>query len=173
MTKAAHQPPNLVLTIADCEIAYTKLSEYFAQNPLPNFAKRYEGRLEAVLGNIQQEVFGKKLYPSIGSAAAALFVLIIKDHPFTDGNKRIAVLLTDFYCMLNKVQLTLSFKEMYSLALLVAEDQKLPFDTLKSQVEAILVENSQAYFPVTSFTHKLLTDLSTFLLEQKIRLFGK
>jgi len=53
--------------------------------------------LEAILGNLKQSVLGKAAYPSIESKAAHLLYFIIKNHPFSDGNKRIgAMLFVDF-----------------------------------------------------------------------------
>ena len=48
---------------------------------------------DAVLGAIRQSFGGQDLYPSIEDKASHLFYLIIKDHPFFDGNKRIASFL--------------------------------------------------------------------------------
>jgi virulence RhuM family protein/Fic/DOC family protein len=49
--------------------------------------------LAGILGNIEQTFGGKALYPSVEERAAALLYFVIKDHPFTDGNKRIGSLL--------------------------------------------------------------------------------
>jgi len=49
--------------------------------------------LEAILGNLYQSFGRKEIYPSLEEKAANLLYLIIKDHPFTDGNKRIASFL--------------------------------------------------------------------------------
>jgi prophage maintenance system killer protein len=48
---------------------------------------------EGILGNIEQTFDGHALYPSVEERAAALLYFIIKDHPFSDGNKRIGSLL--------------------------------------------------------------------------------
>lgn len=48
---------------------------------------------KAILGNIRQTFRGKDLYPSVEERAAHLLYFIIKDHPFTDGNKRIGSLM--------------------------------------------------------------------------------
>ena len=45
--------------------------------------------LASILGNIEQTFAGKALYPSVEERAAALLYFVIKNHPFTDGNKRI------------------------------------------------------------------------------------
>jgi death-on-curing family protein len=53
------------------------------------FAQEKEaGSLEGIFGNIFQSAFGKDVYTSVESKAAHLLYFIIKNHPFTDGNKR-------------------------------------------------------------------------------------
>jgi len=57
------------------------------------FARERGDGLEAILGNLEQTIFGKPAYPSIESKAAHLLYFVIKNHPFTDGNKRSAAFL--------------------------------------------------------------------------------
>ena len=57
------------------------------------FAKERQDALEALLGNLEQTVFGKPAYPSLESKAAHLLYFVIKNHPFIDGNKRSAAFL--------------------------------------------------------------------------------
>ena len=57
------------------------------------FGSEHGGRLAAILGGIEQTFDGRLLYPSAQSRAAHLLYFVIKDHPFADGNKRIAALL--------------------------------------------------------------------------------
>ncbi len=54
-------------------------------------------RLSGILGNIYQTFDGKELYPSLEEKAAHLLYFIIKDHPFIDGNKRIASFLFVYF----------------------------------------------------------------------------
>ena len=49
--------------------------------------------LEGILGNIEQTMFGEPLYRTREEKAANLLYFLVKDHPFTDGNKRIGSLL--------------------------------------------------------------------------------
>ncbi|PIP74593.1 MAG: death-on-curing protein [Candidatus Levybacteria bacterium CG_4_9_14_3_um_filter_35_16] len=44
--------------------------------------------LRGIIGNVSQSFDGKDLYPSIEEKAAHLLYFIVKNHPFTDGNKR-------------------------------------------------------------------------------------
>jgi len=43
---------------------------------------------EGIAGNIMQSFGGKPLYPSVEEKAAHLLYFMVKNHPFTDGNKR-------------------------------------------------------------------------------------
>ena len=61
------------------------------------FGNEVANILEAVLGNIEQTFRGQRLYPSVEQRAAALLYFIIKDHAFSDGNKRIGSLLFVHY----------------------------------------------------------------------------
>jgi prophage maintenance system killer protein len=59
----------------------------------PLFGQERGDQLGGILGNIEQTFGGKPLYPSAQSRAAHLLYFLIKDHPFSDGNKRIGALL--------------------------------------------------------------------------------
>jgi Fic/DOC family len=52
------------------------------------FALERGEAFEALLGNLDQTVFGGPAYPSVESKVAHLLYFVIKNHPFTDGNKR-------------------------------------------------------------------------------------
>ncbi len=56
-------------------------TELFAQ-------ERKQKSLEGILGNILQSIFGKEVYPTVEEKAAHLLYFVVKDHPFSDGNKR-------------------------------------------------------------------------------------
>jgi death-on-curing family protein len=55
------------------------------------------GKLQGILKGIYQTFNGKELYPSLEEKAAHLLYFIIKDHPFVDGNKRIASFLFIYF----------------------------------------------------------------------------
>jgi len=61
------------------------------------FAQERGEAFEALLGNLEQTVFGEPAYPSVEAKAAHLLYFVIKNHPFSDGNKRSgAFLFVDF-----------------------------------------------------------------------------
>ncbi|WP_350563567.1 Fic family protein, partial [Psychrobacter sp. CAL346-MNA-CIBAN-0220] len=81
----------------------------------------------SVLGNLQQTVFGEPAYPTIESKAAHLLYFMVKNHPFTDGNKRSgAFLFVDFLHrnkrLLNESgEMVINNTGLAALTLLVAE----------------------------------------------------
>ena len=61
------------------------------------FGRERDDGLSAILGNLDQSVFGEPAYPSIETKAAHLLYFVVKNHPFSDGNKRSgAFLFVDF-----------------------------------------------------------------------------
>ncbi len=50
--------------------------------------EKYAGAVSGIMGNVMQAFEGKELYPTVEEKAAHLLYFIVKDHPFTDGNKR-------------------------------------------------------------------------------------
>ncbi len=61
------------------------------------FARPRSDSLAGIFGNLNQSVFGEAAYPTIESKAAHLLYFVVKNHPFSDGNKRSgAFLFVDF-----------------------------------------------------------------------------
>jgi len=100
------------------------------------FGQERENGLSAILGFLQQSVFGLPAYPSIESKAAHLLYFIIKDHPFSDGNKRIgAMLFVDFLnrnsrLFLPSGETIINDIGLAALALLIAESNPRDKDVL-------------------------------------------
>lgn len=67
------------------------------------FGAERDNSFKGILGNIDQTFDSKSLYNLAEEKAAHLLYFIIKDHPFSDGNKRIGCLL--FYFILPKQKL--------------------------------------------------------------------
>ena len=99
------------------------------------FALERNQGLKAILGNIYQSFDGVDLYPSIEEKGANFFYLVIKNHSFIDGNKRIAATLfiyfLDFYNILyrndNKV---IDNNILVALTLLIAQSNPKEKDIL-------------------------------------------
>jgi len=61
------------------------------------FGQENSSKFKGILGSIYQTFGKKELYPSLEEKAAHLLYFIIKDHPFVDGNKRIASFLFVYF----------------------------------------------------------------------------
>ena len=57
------------------------------------FANEKDDSFKSSIGQIYQTFGGEELYPSIEEKAAMLLYLVVKNHSFSDGNKRIAAML--------------------------------------------------------------------------------
>lgn len=77
-------------------------------------------RLESCLESPRQTMFGKDLYPDIESKAGILFFLLVKNHPFMDGNKRTGVLALLEFLERNGYTLETNDEELYQFAIDVA-----------------------------------------------------
>ena len=51
-------------------------------------SERKEGNIEGIVGNVMQSFGGKSVYPTVEEKAAHLLYFMVKNHPFSDGNKR-------------------------------------------------------------------------------------
>jgi len=67
------------------------LHEYAVERFGGSFGLLDRGKLEASVAAPMQNVFDTELYPDPWSKAAILFFLLIKNHCFIDGNKRVAL----------------------------------------------------------------------------------
>lgn len=90
------------------------------------FALERNRGLEAIIGNIYQSFGGQDIYKSIEEKGANFLYLIVKNHVFVDGNKRIAATLfiyfLNFYGILYKNgRQTIDNNTLAALTLLIAE----------------------------------------------------
>ena len=67
------------------------------------FGKEKDDSFRSSIGQIYQTFDGKELYPSVEEKAAMLLYLVIKNHSFIDGNKRIAATLFLWFLNNNRV----------------------------------------------------------------------
>ncbi|OOF58969.1 RhuM family protein [Rodentibacter myodis] len=100
------------------------------------FGRERDNGLAAIFGNLDQTIFGEPAYPSIEAKAAHLLYFIVKNHPFSDGNKRSgAFLFVDFLHRNHRLfnaenQPVINDTGLAALTLLVAESDPKQKDTL-------------------------------------------
>ena len=83
-----------IATLKDDMLGRGEASELFGNQKDDSFA--------GILGNILQSFGGEYLYPSIEEQAANLLYFVIKNHPFSDGNKRIGAFLFIWFLQRNR-----------------------------------------------------------------------
>lgn len=110
------------------------------------FAVERDRGLEAIIGNIYQSFDGEYIYKSVEEKAANFLYLIVKNHVFVDGNKRIAATLfiyfLEFYNILYKDnKQVIDNNTLAALTLLIAESNPKEKDILVDLVSNFLNNN--------------------------------
>lgn len=67
------------------------------QEDSPWFGNEKDESLKGIIGAVNQSFDGQELYPTLEDKAANLLYFIVKDHAFTDGNKRIGAAIFLYY----------------------------------------------------------------------------
>ena len=108
------------------------------------FGRERGESLAGILGAIHQTFGGEDLYPSIEEKAAHLLYFVIKDHPFSDGNKRIGSFLFLLFLQKSSLVDTVRFdnKGLVALALLVAASDPSQKDVLIRLIIHLLGEST-------------------------------
>jgi death-on-curing protein len=111
------------LTVKEVEyIAFRLAREILSFNePIPDFSTRFPNILESCLATPFQTFTGKSLYPSLIKKASALFYFMIKNHPFQNGNKRIAITTLFVLLYKNKKWLKADTQELYNFTMWIAQ----------------------------------------------------
>ena len=101
--------------------------------PIPDFSTRFPNILESCLAVPFQEFDKKSLYQGFISKAAVLFYLLIKNHPFQNGNKRIAMTTLLYFLIKNKKWIKVNPVELYHFAVWIASsNSRLKDETVKA-----------------------------------------
>lgn len=108
------------------------------------FGQEKDSSFHSSIGQIYQSFSGKDLYPSIEEKAAVLLYLIVKNHSFVDGNKRIAAAI--FLYFLNKNGMLyredkttlIDGNTLASTTLMIAESNPKEMETVKRIIMSIL-----------------------------------
>jgi prophage maintenance system killer protein len=112
------------------------------------FAQPRGDGLASLLGNLDQTIFGEAAYPTVEAKAAHLLYFVVKNHPFSDGNKRSgAFLFVDFLhrngrLIDNAGQPVVNDAGLAALTLLVAESAADQKDTLIHLIMNMLAQEA-------------------------------
>jgi len=110
------------------------------------FGREKARELDGIIHNIYQTFGGDDLIPTIEEKSANLLYYIIKDHPFTDGNKRIGAFLFILFLQKNGVlyrkngESKINDNALVALALMTAKSLPQQKDTVIALIVNMLVE---------------------------------
>jgi len=130
------------LTIKEVEYVAHNLAQVHLEwgEPIPDFSTRFPNILESCILTPHQ-TYGGQLYPGLIKKSAILFYLMIKNHPFQNGNKRIAVTTLLYFLYKNNKWLKIDNQRLYNFSRWVAEsDSVLKTETVQA-IEKIIKEN--------------------------------
>ena len=105
------------------------------------FARDRGDGLASILGNLEQSMFGEALYRTREERAAHLLYFVIKNHPFSDGNKRSGAFLFLLYLRQEGMRLTLNEQGLTALTLLIAESDPKAKDLMVRLVMNLIAED--------------------------------
>jgi len=124
-----------ILTVKEIEyIAFKLARELLTFNePIPDFSTRFPNILESCLAAPFQSFSKKQLYKGLVEKASILFYLMIKNHPFQNGNKRIAMTTLLVFLYKNKKWIKVDTQELYNFTIWVAQSPpRLKDETVKA-----------------------------------------
>ena len=99
LSVAGRKPPTFILTYEHAHYSINDIKSRLCEKGEASelFGQEASHKFRSIIGALYQTFDGKDLYRSIEEKAANLLYLTIKDHPFSDGNKRIASLIFIYY----------------------------------------------------------------------------
>jgi len=123
--------PKFRLTYHECNDIIFGLKDELAKKKEASglFGEEFDKKFESIIANLYQTFGGKELYRSIEEKSAHLLYFVIKDHPFADGNKRIASVLFIYFLKRNHYLLKqngepkINDNALVALALLIATSE--------------------------------------------------
>jgi death-on-curing protein len=81
---------------------------------------RDHAALESSVAQLRQSFDGRDLYPSLIAKAAALAFFLVRNHPFVDGNKRVAHAALEVTLVLNGFEIQAAIEEQEQIMLSLA-----------------------------------------------------
>lgn len=127
-------PERFHATYENAMEAIKSLREKFGGSSL--FGVEKDASFHSSIGQIYQTWEGKDLYPSIEEKAAMLLYLVVKNHSFVDGNKRIAATLFLWFMQKNGIlyrpdgSKRIADASLVALTLMIAESRTDEMDTM-------------------------------------------
>lgn len=113
------------------------------------FANEKDDSFKSSIGQIYQSFGGEDLYPSVEEKAAMLLYLVVKNHSFSDGNKRIAAMLFLWFMEKNGILYSadghkrIADNTLVALTLMIAESRTEEKDVMVKVVVNLINKENQ------------------------------
>ena len=142
LPKPKGEAPSYIMTYQEAReiidsMKFSEMSNVFG-------VEKEKGKLNGIIGQIYQNVFGQELYQSIEEKAAHLLYFLVKDHPFADGCKRIAATLFINFLFKNKHlyrenKQIISNEALVAITILTAESNPEEMDIIIKLIMNLLI----------------------------------
>jgi death-on-curing family protein len=131
------------LSVAEIEFIAFRLAEKFMtwNEPIPDFGSRFPNILESCLNQPFIQFSRKDLYRGIVGKASIMFYLMIKNHPFQNGNKRIAIMSLLYFLNKNGKWLDMDNKTLYDFAKNIAGSRPQSREKITLYIQDIIKEH--------------------------------
>ncbi len=128
------------LTVNEVELVAFRLAQRHLvfDEPIPDFACRYPNVLESCLAVPFQRFYGRSAYPTLIAKASILFYLMIKNPPFQNGNKQLAVTTLLVFLLNNRKWLTMDMDLLYRFTVWIAESRSEDKDFVLAAIHRVL-----------------------------------
>lgn len=129
-----------IITVQEVEyLAFQLAREHLSfDEPIPDFSTRFPNVLESCLVTPFMKFGGKSLYPSLTAKGSILFYLLIKNHPFQNGKKRIALTTLLVFLHRNGKWLLVDAQELYNFTVWVAQSPAILKDEVVMGIEKFI-----------------------------------
>lgn len=139
MPKTIRQPSVAIVQFITFQLAADTMNW---NEPIPQFDTRYPNVLERCILTPFQRFNQRSLYQGLAGKGAMLFYLLVKNHPFQNGNKRIAVTTLFVFLAMNDKWLKVDKTKLYNVALWVAESPPEAMTETVSYLEKFIKKNT-------------------------------
>lgn len=131
------------INVAEIEFIAFRLAEKLMtwNEPIPDFGTRFPNILESCINQPFMQFSRRDLYRGLVGKASILFYLMIKNHPFQNGNKRIAIMTLFHFLGKNGKWLSISNDDLYKFAKNVASSKPRSRERIILHIQDVIREN--------------------------------
>jgi len=128
------------ITIQDVELIAFSLARQLMtfDESIPDYYTRFPGVLESCLASPFQSFGGRPLYRGLIAKASTLFYFMLKNHPFQNGNKRIAITTLLVFLSINGKWLKVGLREFYDFSTRIAASDTTARSQSEREIKAFI-----------------------------------